>query len=877
MKHKTLNYLAKGLLGIILISIFCLNFVLAPTAGDLSSSVVSSKDYYKTEQKIVTTYIDFYLPYEATHYWNTRGLDTYEIIVSNLSFKGYTNKIIKLTWQDERYSTDTIRINYTIVNGILTLNNIKPYSINRNSKLTFKDFKVELGNLDGYEYKLETNFSCLGNPECKLINISYPVYSWSKWEDIDLTKINPSAYLLTYTAIDDINVSACGTLSANTYYTLNTSITGITGSCFIIGGNNVTLDMQSYNISGDGNSQNDIGIDNTGAYDTLSVKNGLINNFGFGIRSYYGNGNYTNLTISANGVGASYYAGIDIEKDGDNNIQDVNININGSANSYGLVFLYDYVTRCDTNTIRNVNINVTTTATGYGVYLLASKDNLFYDSVISTSDYDVYVLSADIVTYSTNNQFLNVSYNLSKEIVDSQGVYPYSYINRLWYYRANVTDYNTGAIIEGANVTANNILGIYPINLVTGADGLTNSTGMTEYVNYGGARTYYSNYTIYAEKTSYATAYHYYNATINLNNLNDVFKLDVYAHVTNCMDLLASNTKYGLDNGLSTTGDCIIIKANNVTLDMNGFNITGDGGTADYGIDNSATAIYNLTTILNGSIYNFGAGVYSKGNNGIFNNLTISSTCVVSIAGTCYGIYLNGNSNSIQNSTIINCLATGGSITDLFYGIYLTASSNNAFKNIFINNITATQGNFKTGTGIYLLSSSLNNNFNDINIADTLTKDIVLLTTTTNNTFTNATYTLSKESVGAGCSMARKWYYTAFVNDSLGNNVNNANVTAYNITGDYQFNLTTDATGYTSQTTIIDYVNNAGTKTYYSNYTITATDSSGHQSSHSLNVTQVNNYQDKFQLSCWSWLNRLFDYPAIRGSDIDSALKEIFI
>ena len=61
------------------------------------------------------------------------------------------------------------------------------------------------------------------------------------------------------------------------------------------------------------------------------------------------------------------------------------------------------------------------------------------------------------------------------------------------------------------------------------------------------------------------------------------------------------------------------------------------------------------------------------------------------------------------------------------------------------------------------------------------------------------------------------------------------------------------------------------------NYTITAIDNIGHQSSHSLNFTQVNNYQDKFQLSCWSWLNRLFDYPSICGSDIDSALKEIFI
>jgi hypothetical protein len=72
----------------------------------------------------------------------------------------------------------------------------------------------------------------------------------------------------------------------------------------------------------------------------------------------------------------------------------------------------------------------------------------------------------------------------------------------------------------------------------------------------------------------------------------------------------------------------------------------------------------------------------------------------------------------------------------------------------------------------------------------------------------------------AGSSLIRKWWYQVFVNDTAGNAVSNANVTPYNITGIQQYSILTNETGWTNITTLTEYVNTAGTRTYYSNYTI---------------------------------------------------------
>ncbi len=70
------------------------------------------------------------------------------------------------------------------------------------------------------------------------------------------------------------------------------------------------------------------------------------------------------------------------------------------------------------------------------------------------------------------------------------------------------------------------------------------------------------------------------------------------------------------------TGNGIVIGANGILLDFNGYNLTGDNGTTDYGV---FIVGYNETTIVNGRVYNFGRGIFFNGSETNVLNNSISS------------------------------------------------------------------------------------------------------------------------------------------------------------------------------------------------------------------------------------------------------------
>ncbi len=49
--------------------------------------------------------------------------------------------------------------------------------------------------------------------------------------------------------------------------------------------------------------------------------------------------------------------------------------------------------------------------------------------------------------------------------------------------------------------------------------------------------------------------------------------------ITTCGNLILANTIYTLKKDLVTDGTCLVIKAENITVDMNGFNITDSSPT----------------------------------------------------------------------------------------------------------------------------------------------------------------------------------------------------------------------------------------------------------------------------------------------------------
>ena len=352
-----------------------------------------------------------------------------------------------------------------------------------------------------------------------------------------------------------------------------------------------------------------------------------------------------------------------------------------------------------------------------------------------------------------------------------------------------------------------------------------------------------------------------------------VFNL-VDTELEDCGTLDIAGATYTLQNNITTDGTCFIIGANNITVDMAGYSITDSSPAgAEYGFVSSG---YNGTTIKNGSIYEFGRGVsVTNGYGWNITNMTIY-TNYDSNNDALYGVYINGGgNNSVANSSIttINDAESGSWGSGVAHGIYLLSTSNNILTNVRIDDTGNTAENANTYAlymssssnntisnldinnpvdyGIFLSSSS-GNSFTDTNIEDgsygslqtsaasnnnftnLVANTVYLESSSDNNNFTDSALNYlvynGNNNIFLNTSISyistvtgyfyRKWYYQAYVNDTAGNNVSNANVTFYNVSGTNMYNMTTDSDGYTGVYEITEYINNDGTITYFSNYTI---------------------------------------------------------
>jgi len=140
-----------------------------------------------------------------------------------------------------------------------------------------------------------------------------------------------------------------------------------------------------------------------------------------------------------------------------------------------------------------------------------------------------------------------------------------------------------------------------------------------------------------------------------------------------------ANTSYRLTGSLtvsSTTADAIDVSANNVTIDLNGFSITGPGTPSGSGI---AGLDANLT-VENGTVIAFGSGTgVATGFNGIVRNMRAISNGVGIQAAS--GSLISGstiNSNSIGIYCTSQCGFLGNSLVgDTTYITAAVASMGN--------------------------------------------------------------------------------------------------------------------------------------------------------------------------------------------------------
>jgi hypothetical protein len=528
---------------------------------------------------------------------------------------------------------------------------------------------------------------------------------------------------------NEINWNATGT-SKKSYGIYLSSFVGVTAGNNNITGNALAINSALSNAYGVDSHNGGTSNSNTIQSNTFDIDG--LNSYGIG----FGVGGSSN-TIQSNtfDIDAEYAAhGIFIDGGALGNVifnETIDVRSAFPSESYG-IWLYNV----DSSNFSSCTINTTTSGgsgSAYDFYMSGRSDhNVLYDNELLGENYSVYILDAG----NNNNTFVNVSYAGSESVAAS------SDLTRKWYYQSYVNDSNGGAVI--ANVSVTNSSGSVEWSVNTNASGwVASKQEVTDYVNVGGTKGYF-NSVISAVNSTYATTNSSYNATADENSLSDNIQMSIGTSLSSCgWTLDQADTVYTLTADLSTTGTCLTIGANNVTVDMAGYNMTGDEGFTDYSIVSNT---YNQTTIKNGYIYDFGRGIlFTNNKNGVVDNMTLNSNV--------NGIYVGSSSNNTLSNITTN--SNVGSPWD-GEGIYFISSSNNTLTNIITNsnshhglhieglsenniltNITANSNGYY---GVYFETAVHNNNVTDFKIWNSSTSGSyagIYIISGSNNTFTN--------------------------------------------------------------------------------------------------------------------------------------------
>jgi parallel beta-helix repeat protein len=241
---------------------------------------------------------------------------------------------------------------------------------------------------------------------------------------------------------------------------------------------------------------------------------------------------------------------------------------------------------------------------------------------------------------------------------------------------------------------------------------------------------------------------------------------------------ISTSGSYYVTQNLSTTGTCIEVTANDVTIDLNGFTLTGDGTGLHYGV-----YIYNVSNVevKNGTVRSFDRGIYANWSGATRSNRVIN----VRAMGNGIGIDLLSYNNLVKHCTAADSTTTGG--IDVENGSIVT--NNTAYNNqgwgIFATGdctVTNNTAYNNQGNGIYVSFSTVTNNTAYGNTGDGINSSFI--STVTNNTASNnqgiginagegSTVTNNTASGNQGYGIAGSFNSTVTNNTAYGNNQSN--------------------------------------------------------------------------------------------------------
>ena len=191
-------------------------------------------------------------------------------------------------------------------------------------------------------------------------------------------------------------------------------------------------------------------------------------------------------------------------------------------------------------------------------------------------------------------------------------------------------------------------------------------------------------------------------STLNGQSSSDIISAasdEVRAPISSLPFTINSPGSYYLTDNLtysSSTGNAITVNVNNVTIDFNGFAITGPGNS--FGTPNGVWMNYRSNVeIKNGTITQFGAyGILEGGGTGVGNRI-INMRIVDNGSASFDGIYLLSPASLVRDCSV----GKNGR-----YGIYVATGSvvtgNTAYKNKSDGIVAAFGGSTVAGNATYL-------------------------------------------------------------------------------------------------------------------------------------------------------------------------------
>ena len=606
-----------------------------------------------------------------------------------------------------------------------------------------------------------------------------------------LMAINVTGEEQSYTLSTD--VTGCQTLSSSGSYILTTNITS-NGTCIIIGANDILLDGNGTIITG---NTTGYGINNTGGYDNITIKNFAgIKNFSIGIYSSgMQNGTIYNNTIGLVGGDGVYLTGTSQY----NNISNNRINITAPT-SYTINF-----NNASHNTLRG-NTLIANASSSSAYYFSTGINNTVTNDILAITT------GADIQIGNGQGILTNLtSFNKNDTLFDTGAT---GNITVQWYTTINATNRSTQ--FQNANITIIDNTGTIEKTGTTDTTG-TSILATTEFIQTNNSKVYKTPHTINVTSPTTNEIFSK-NSTVNITTTNST---TIAFTFYSCGNVNSTYTNTLLHN-IVVKGTCFTINQNNAVLEGAGYTIRGN--TSGIGIDN--TGGYDNVTIRNfGGINNYSSGISMTDieNSTMSNNTLSTNTIAVGIGGT------EGRYNTITGNTITMSGTSG-------HGIEMSADN----PTIINNSITTTgTGGYGVSIGDGLTTGLIQNglinaiNANDINHWAIATAGSI---TVRNVSFNKNDINITDSSPG---TIIVQWYLDITTKNDTGV-LTSANVTITNSSNMIVNSQLTASNGRTTTIPLTEFTQNKTGKTYATPHTINTTATGYTARSITLNITTTN-------------------------------------